>query len=195
MSLSSRKSPFRQWRSWSWGCAVLLVVGLMLLRTRHITIPNPNLLFALLVVWSAFEGGLLPGLGSALIALLFSLWDWSVPGHPFTYTPQDRHRLVLAILAMPLMAILVGRLKARLLAQQLTLERYLAVEKEKNLALKEAMENPHGVVSACAWCRRVRDRDGTWVSLEAFLAGECHYELTHGICPDCAPGLLKQEET
>ncbi|HTK43304.1 MAG TPA: hypothetical protein VL287_17095 [Gemmatimonadales bacterium] len=38
-------------------------------------------------------------------------------------------------------------------------------------------------VVLCAWCRRVR-HEGTWLSLEAFLA-QHRARTSHGLCPDC----------
>ena len=37
-----------------------------------------------------------------------------------------------------------------------------------------------GLVPICAWCKRIRQPDGSWVQAPA-----SHNNLTHGICPQC----------
>jgi hypothetical protein len=41
------------------------------------------------------------------------------------------------------------------------------------------------LLTACAWCRRVRDERKDWQNVEGFLRTHIGLELTHGICPDC----------
>ena len=49
-----------------------------------------------------------------------------------------------------------------------------------------------GLTCVCAWCQRVRTRDGVWLTVQQFLplrsAGPV--QLTHGICDGCAPALV-----
>ena len=42
-----------------------------------------------------------------------------------------------------------------------------------------------GLLPVCAWCRRVRDDDGYWKSLESYVARHLSAAVTHGICTDC----------
>lgn len=37
----------------------------------------------------------------------------------------------------------------------------------------------------CAFCRKVRDADGQWHTLEEYVARFTQADFTHGICPDC----------
>ena len=37
----------------------------------------------------------------------------------------------------------------------------------------------------CAWCKKVRDDDGYWTQIEAYLANH-HVSVTHSICEHCA---------
>ena len=43
---------------------------------------------------------------------------------------------------------------------------------------------PEQLVVVCAWCRRIRNPEGTWVEIASFPARE-HVTLTHGICREC----------
>ncbi|MCA9604139.1 MAG: hypothetical protein KC619_01005, partial [Myxococcales bacterium] len=37
----------------------------------------------------------------------------------------------------------------------------------------------------CSYCKSVRDDDGQWLRIEAFLEETMQAELTHGICTEC----------
>lgn len=43
------------------------------------------------------------------------------------------------------------------------------------------------LVTACAWCRKVRDLGGRWV---AAAPPPRHCEVSHGLCQPCATALL-----
>ena len=72
------------------------------------------------------------------------------------------------------------------------------------LALERAVEegraplpmfgDADGLTCVCAWCQRVRARDGIWLTVQQFLplrsAGP--FQLTHGICGECVPILEAQ---
>ena len=53
------------------------------------SIPNPPAVLLILVVFSAFHGGLRHGLLSAVIAWLYFAWFFSIPGEPFHYTHDN----------------------------------------------------------------------------------------------------------
>jgi PAS domain S-box-containing protein len=42
-----------------------------------------------------------------------------------------------------------------------------------------------GLLPMCAWCRRVRDLDDSWVTLEAYLHQHTDARFSHGLCPEC----------
>jgi PAS domain S-box-containing protein len=41
----------------------------------------------------------------------------------------------------------------------------------------------------CAWCKRIRDDQGYWNSVEMFLREHAAAHLTHALCPECAVKL------
>lgn len=41
----------------------------------------------------------------------------------------------------------------------------------------------------CSYCRKIRDESGTWKSLEEYISERSMTEFSHGICPECLPGL------
>ena len=63
---------------------------------------------------------------------------------------------------------------------------------EKNLALKEAMDNVkvlQGLIPICASCKKIRDTSGSWSQLEAYISDHSEANFSHGICPDCQQEL------
>lgn len=63
--------------------------------------------------------------------------------------------------------------------------------------LRRALEEVHnlqGLLPVCAWCRKVRDDQGLWTGVEAYLQGQ-GARLTHGICPECQARTQAEVDT
>ena len=62
-------------------------------------------------------------------------------------------------------------------------------EREQLIAqLKDALANVKtlsGLLPICAWCKRIRDDNGSWSDVEHYVRRETDADFTHGICPDC----------
>jgi GAF domain-containing protein len=43
----------------------------------------------------------------------------------------------------------------------------------------------YGLLPICAWCKRIRNDQGYWSQVEAYLREHTEADFTHGICPDC----------
>ena len=43
-----------------------------------------------------------------------------------------------------------------------------------------------GMIPICAWCRKLRDDDGYWKQVEAYLSEHTDAQFTHGVCPECS---------
>jgi hypothetical protein len=57
------------------------------------------------------------------------------------------------------------------------------------LALVARLRILRGRIPICASCKQVRDRDGVWNRLEAYLEKHSHAEFTHGLCKTCQASL------
>jgi len=57
------------------------------------------------------------------------------------------------------------------------------------LALVARLRILRGRIPICAGCKQVRDRDGVWNGLEAYLEAHSHAEFTHGLCGSCQANL------
>jgi hypothetical protein len=45
----------------------------------------------------------------------------------------------------------------------------------------------------CSWCKKVRDDEGEWRTLEAYLEEMSHSRVTHGMCPDCERRMMEEK--
>jgi GAF domain-containing protein len=63
-------------------------------------------------------------------------------------------------------------------------------DRERELRLREVLDAlrrplPPRYLTVCAWCRRARELDGQWTTLEQHLERWDGTRSTHGICPQC----------
>jgi hypothetical protein len=56
-------------------------------------------------------------------------------------------------------------------------------ELDKALHQVKSME---GLLPICAWCKRMREDDSSWVTLEEYVSARTTASFTHTICPTCA---------
>ena len=42
-----------------------------------------------------------------------------------------------------------------------------------------------GLLPICAWCKKLRNDEGYWKSVEDYIGERTKAEFTHGICPEC----------
>jgi PAS domain S-box-containing protein len=81
-------------------------------------------------------------------------------------------------------------------ARDITQERRRDAEREALIArLQEALAQAKilgGLLPICSSCKRIRDDQGYWNQIEAYIGERSHAEFTHGICPECAQELYPQ---
>ncbi len=63
-------------------------------------------------------------------------------------------------------------------------------EQEKLISkLQEALAEIRtlkGLIPICAFCKKIRDDEGYWNQLEAYICKHTDASFTHGVCPECA---------
>lgn len=62
-------------------------------------------------------------------------------------------------------------------------------EKLKNILNSNDLE---GLIPICAKCKDIRDKNGSWLSIENYLKTRSNLEFSHGLCPDCIKELYPQ---
>jgi CRP/FNR family transcriptional regulator len=54
-------------------------------------------------------------------------------------------------------------------------------------ALEKSFVNTIGTfLPICANCKKIKDRNGAWITIEDFIADHTDSEFSHEICPDCS---------
>ena len=59
---------------------------------------------------------------------------------------------------------------------------------DKNAELVQALADVRtlrGLLPICSYCKNIRDEDGEWMRLEAYIGQRSSAEFTHGVCPAC----------
>jgi len=67
--------------------------------------------------------------------------------------------------------------------KRLEQEKSTLVEKLQ-LALDE-IQTLKGTISICCYCHDIRDEEGSWNRLEAYIANHSEAAFSHGVCPNC----------
>ena len=79
----------------------------------------------------------------------------------------------------------LNMLGEELAAKTVSVSRYEVLVGELREALRE-VKSLTGLLPICAWCKKIRQDDGYWRSIETYFSEHSDLTLTHGICPDCA---------
>ncbi|HEV3029758.1 MAG TPA: PAS domain-containing protein, partial [Planctomycetota bacterium] len=135
---------------------------LALLSTHGFSPQSSSSMLVLVVAFSAFAGGLRPGLTSAGIAWIYFALAFSRQGHPFRYDPEDLERLIVLAAITPAIVIMVGVLHRR------STDQFAAQLLESEQRFKAFMDNSPTV----AW---IKDEQGRYIYVNA------PYELTFNV--------------
>ena len=82
-----------------------------------------------------------------------------------------------------------GELRTCLIIRDITERK--AAEEERERLIKELQEalgrvrTLSGLLPICACCRKIRDQQGAWHSLEIYVRNHTEADFSHGICPEC----------
>ena len=167
-------SLIRFWRSldpvlsspWTWTLLAVLITWADLVTSPWIMLPIAFVIPTLLAAW---KKGVLAALPFALGPVLrIPMFLHNTSGFFVTTLVTNA---VIRVLVFLLLAVLVHRI-VHLSARIAHLEHLLPI---------------------CAWCKRIRTEENTWMAIEAYLALEAATDLTHGICPECKSRLMTEQ--
>jgi len=74
----------------------------------------------------------------------------------------------------------------------LALERDIVERRRVEVELRDALAQVKtltGLLPICANCKKIRDDNGYWNSVEKYISSHSEAEFTHGICPECLEKL------
>jgi CheY-like chemotaxis protein len=73
-------------------------------------------------------------------------------------------------------------------------------ERERDLLLNRFQElvsnlkTLKGRLSICGYCKKIKDDEGQWPEIEAYVMKHSYASFSHGMCPDCFARMKKQLE-
>lgn len=56
---------------------------------------------------------------------------------------------------------------------------------ERILGLRRHVRQLEGILPICSYCKKIRDEQNTWHSVERYVTERTKTLFSHGICPDC----------
>lgn len=59
-------------------------------------------------------------------------------------------------------------------------------------AARERVKILQGLLPICAHCKKIRNDEGAWIQLEAYISEQSEADFTHGICPECMATLYPE---
>ena len=71
----------------------------------------------------------------------------------------------------------------------------LLMEREARSALEDAtnkLDTLEGLLAICANCKKIKNDDGSWQSVETYIADRTDAKFTHAVCPDCSQELYPE---
>jgi hypothetical protein len=127
-----------------------------------------------LVAWLAGQRhGCLVAIVSAIVWLVADL----ASGHVFTHPLMPFWN---ALVRCSFFLIIVAALSKLRSAYEAQIR--IAGELRAALATVKVLS---GLIPICAWCKKVRNDEGYWQQVEAYIAERSEASFTHGICVEC----------
>lgn len=80
------------------------------------------------------------------------------------------------------------------LQQKLSLKDSELSEISKNLyAAQQEIQSLAGILPICSCCKKIRDDEGYWKQLEAYIEAHTDAQFSHGLCENCIEDLYRDE--
>ena len=134
----------------------------------------------------------------ALLLLASGAW-WTAAG--FDHHELQLHHWAIGMISASLVSVVIHLHLRRLWQHQEDLmvqDRQLMEEKARLVTdLETALENVktlRGLIPICAHCKKVRNDKGYWEQVETYVRLRTEARFSHGICPDCLPGVRAEVE-
>ena len=65
-------------------------------------------------------------------------------------------------------------------------------EQRLRLEALEQLKVLQGVLPICAGCKKIRDDQGAWNQMEAYIRDHSEAEFSHGLCPECTTRMYPE---
>ena len=147
-----------------WALLALAVLVIDYMTGPYIRFPILYLLPITLASWrNGFKRGLVFAVAMPLVHLSFSNF-WITPFTLFYATINTFIRIAVFVA----FAYLVNK---------------VGVQKRE---LEKEIQTLKGILPICSFCKKIRNQEGSWESLERYISTRTDAEFSHGLCPECA---------
>ncbi len=119
----------------------------------------------------------------AIVYLLRSLLSLAIP------PPSEDFMAAAPVQGISLLVYLLGHTTLSVALLVLNGQR---VERDLQVSIEEC-KVLRGILPICAHCKKIRDNQGAWNQIEAYLHQHTEAEFSHGICPECAQTAFGRE--
>ena len=110
--------------------------------------------------------------------------------HEATYRSKYGHDIGVSLTISPIRDNTGTIIGISTIARDISERERVRKEREKLIAeLQEALVKVKalkGLLPICAWCKKVRNDQGYWQQIEAYIRDHSEADFSHGICPECA---------
>ncbi len=110
--------------------------------------------------------------------------------HEATYRSKDGHDIGVSLTISPIRDNAGTIIGVSTIARDISERERVRKEREKLIAeLQEALVKVKalkGLLPICAWCKKIRNDQGYWQQIEAYIRDHSEADFSHGICPECA---------
>jgi PAS domain S-box-containing protein len=88
---------------------------------------------------------------------------------------------------------LEGEMRTCIIIRDISERKTAEADREQLIhALQDALakvKTLSGLLPMCSSCRKIRDKEGRWYSLESYVRSNTQADFSHGICPECRERL------
>jgi len=111
------------------------------------------------------------------------------------YIRKDGTMLPVSYISTPIFK--QGKVSASVVAfRDITNRKQIEAERERLIVeLRDALAKINtlkGMIPICSSCKKIRDDQGFWNSIEKYIMEHSEAEFSHGICPECAKKLYPE---
>jgi K+-sensing histidine kinase KdpD len=149
---------------------------------------SPLLLFTVPVAATSMTAGFGPAALATVLSAASSTFFFR-PYGVFAIWPDHVRvglfQMAIFSLAGVMIALLGGELRNRRWEAEGTAEHLRTVLAERDAA-RERVHVLTGLLPICAACKNIRDENGEWRQMEAYISEHSDARFSHGMCPDCA---------
>ena len=64
---------------------------------------------------------------------------------------------------------------------------------ERIVTLQDRVKRLEGILSTCMYCKKIRDEQDRWISIESYITRRSDASFSHGVCPECYDTIVKPE--